>query len=84
MLLTSASTPRYAQCEQPILVALSRRICAIRVRTDQAGRERLGDLVSIGPDCEALVCGPGYNERTVRILSSGEPMYAFEDLIPLP
>ena len=81
---SSPNDPRSAKYDQPISVTLTRRICAIRIRTDQTQKEHLGDLISIGPDCDVCVCGPGYNERTVRILFNDEPMYVFEeDLVPL-
>ena len=81
MLRTRARASRSGQCDRQLSITLSRRICAIRVLTDQDGRERLGGLASIGPGCTVLICGPGYNERTVRILCNDETMYVFnEDL----
>lgn len=66
------STPSRALHSEGFLhdqtLQLSHRICAIRIGTDATGPERFAELAEIEPDCEVLVCGRGYSERTVRIL----------------
>ena len=78
---TANRSEEFLHCDS---IKLSRRICAIRIKTDATGHERLAELAEIGPGCAVQVCGPGYNYRTVRILLNGEPMFVFEqDLVPL-
>jgi hypothetical protein len=78
MLHTSASAPYSAQLSFDDRLTLSKKICALSIKTDEAGQEHFGELTQIGPGCEVQICGPGYNERTVKILADGKPMFVFE------
>jgi hypothetical protein len=57
---------------------VSRKINAIRFETDGTGREQLVELIRMGPGCEVQICGPGYNDRTLRVLLNGESMFMFD------
>jgi hypothetical protein len=78
MVHTSARAPYSAQLPFDDRLTLSKKICALLIKTDEAGQEHFAELAQIGPGCKVQICGPGYNERTLRVLADGQPMFVFE------
>ena len=64
-------------------LSLVRPVCAIQLLFTESGEQRLGLLAQLGSGTTAEVCGPGFNERTVRIRANGQTYFVFlQDIEP--
>ena len=57
---------------------LSTRVAAVRLVERQDGCGKLGPIAQLDPGLVEL-CGPGYNERTVKIRLNEECYFVFRD-----
>jgi hypothetical protein len=57
---------------------LSKRVAAVRLIQKQDGRCKLGGIAQLSPGPVDL-CGPGYNERTVKVRFNGQCYFVFKD-----
>ncbi|HEX7359749.1 MAG TPA: hypothetical protein VF283_04590 [Bryobacteraceae bacterium] len=65
------------------LYELPRNISAIQSISDLDGQTRLGMILQLPEGAEVRVCGPGFNERTVKVEWEGGFYYIFrEDVEP--
>lgn len=61
-------------------LCLSRPICALHLERDsETRRVRLGALRTMQSGTVIDVCGPGYNDRTVKVHSQQEYYFVFKD-----
>lgn len=68
---------------QEKLYELPRNISAIQSISDLDGQTRLGMILQLPEGAEVRVCGPGFNERTVKVSWEGGFYYIFiEDIDP--
>ena len=60
------------------MATLSRRVAAIRLVETQNGCGKLGPIQELPPGFVEL-CGPGYNERTVKVRLKDDCYFVFRD-----
>lgn len=65
-------------------LSLEKPICAIQVLFTEKGEQRLGLLAQLGSGTTAEVCGPGFNDRTVRVRANGQIYFVFLQDIEAP
>jgi hypothetical protein len=56
-------------------VTLSRPISAIQLVRKEDGSVRLGVLAQLRPGTQVVLCGTGFNERTVKVRAEGDCYY---------
>jgi hypothetical protein len=76
----STSSPPFTV--RPLL--LEKPICAIQLLFTEKGEQRLGLLAQLGSGTNAEICGPGFNERTVRVRVNGQSYFVFLQDIQVP
>lgn len=65
------------ECFEQKVYGLTRNISAIESISDLDGNMRLGMIVQLPEGAEVRVCGPGFNERTVKVCCEGRFYYIF-------
>ncbi len=63
---------------------LLRTISAIEILPGPKERGRLGHIVQLAPGTRVDICGPGFNDRTVRICSEQHYYFAFREDLTAP
>jgi hypothetical protein len=56
---------------------LEKPICAIQLLFTEKGEQRLGLLAQLASGTNAEICGPGFNERTVKVRANGQSYFVF-------
>lgn len=56
---------------------LEKPICAIQLLFTEKGEQRLGLLAQLASGTNAEICGPGFNDRTVKVRANGQSYYVF-------
>ena len=57
---------------------LSKRCAAVRLIQHENGCGKLGSITQLDPG-PVVLCGPGYNERTVKVRLKDEFYFVFRD-----
>lgn len=57
---------------------LSKRVAAIRLLQQATGNGKLGPITQLDP-CLVDLCGPGYNDRTVKVRLNDQCYFVFRD-----
>lgn len=69
------------ECFEQKVYLLTRNTSAIESISDLDGNTRLGMILQLPEGAEVRVCGPGFNERTVKVCWEGGFYYVFlEDI----
>ena len=63
------------EVQDPVL--LSKPVCAIEVDRMGGERRKLGALVQLRNGITVQVCGPGFNERTIKVRFEGHEYFVF-------
>jgi hypothetical protein len=63
--------------------ALASAISAIQVLKSDDGGDRMGLLTQIRPDPSIEVCGPGFNDKTVKVNFHGGAYFVFRQDLDL-
>ena len=63
---------------------LERPICAIQLMYTETGEQRLGLLAQLASGTTAEICGPGFNDRTVKVRAHGQSYFVFLQDIEAP
>lgn len=56
---------------------LHKPICAIQLAYGDRGEQKLGLLTQLPSGTSGHVCGPGFNERTVKVRVNGQFYFVF-------
>lgn len=64
-------------------VVLARNISAIQLVKKEDGGAKLGFLVQLAAGTKVLLCGDGFNERTVKIRAEGNCYFVFRQDVSL-
>ena len=54
---------------------LTRTIAGILLESDESGAARLGPVRDLKQHTKVGICGPGFNERTVKIMAEDQRFY---------
>lgn len=69
------------ECFEQKLYVLTRNTSAIESVSDLDGNTRLGMILQLPEGAEVRACGPGFNERTIKVCWEGGFYYVFlEDI----
>jgi hypothetical protein len=63
---------------------LEKPICAIQLAYQASGERKLGLLTQLPSGTTGYVCGPGFNERTVKVRVNGQYYFVFLQDIQVP
>ncbi len=57
----------------------ARTCCAMQIVEGENGESRMGLLTQISPATPLEVCGPGFNEKTVKVRLGDKYYYVFRE-----